>query len=125
VDAHCSTRRIAFTGNPQQEGDGQNMKPSEFLKQAEELRQSEQSLYWEGTFADYLEIVTKNPQVADLAHARVYDMIMAAGVDEPEGRPKQYRFFRSEIFGLDKTLQQIVEEYFAPAADGWMCASAS
>jgi serine protein kinase len=92
------------------------MRPFDFLKQAEELRQSEQSLYWEGTFAEYLEIVTKNPQVADLAHARVYDMIMAAGVDEPEGRPKQYRFFRSEIFGLDKALQQIVDEYFAPAA---------
>jgi len=92
------------------------MRPYDFLKQAEELRQSEQSLYWEGTFAEYLEIVTKNPQVADLAHARVYDMIMAAGVDEPEGRPKQYRFFRSEIFGLDKALQQIVDEYFAPAA---------
>lgn len=94
-----------------------SMKPSDFLKQAEEQRNLESKLAWEGTFADYLDIVAKNPNVADLAHARIYDMIMAAGVeDRGEGKPREYKFFRQEIFGLDRTLQQLVEDYFSPAA---------
>ncbi|HXG23474.1 MAG TPA: protein prkA [Chthonomonadales bacterium] len=94
-----------------------SMKPSDFLKQAEEQRNLESKLAWEGTFADYLDIVAKNPNVADLAHARIYDMIMAAGVeDQGEGKPREYKFFRQEIFGLDRTLQQLVEDYFSPAA---------
>jgi serine protein kinase len=94
-----------------------SMKPSDFLKQAEEQRNLESKLAWEGTFADYLDIVAKNPNVADLAHARIYDMIIAAGVeDRGEGKPREYKFFRQEIFGLDRTLQQLVEDYFSPAA---------
>lgn len=94
-----------------------SMKPTDFLKQAEEQRALEKKLAWEGTFADYLEIVEKNPSVADLAHARMYDMIMSAGVEGGEdGKPRQYRFFAQDIFGLDRTLQQLVEEYLSPAA---------
>jgi serine protein kinase len=94
-----------------------SMKPSDFLKQAEEQRNLESKLAWEGTFADYLDIVAQNPNVADLAHARIYDMIIAAGVeDRGEGKPREYKFFRQEIFGLDRTLQQLVEDYFSPAA---------
>lgn len=71
---------------------------------------------WKGTFADYLAIVEKNPRVADLAHARIYNMLRAAGYDEEEGRPTRYHFFADDLFGLDHSLQLIVEEYFAPAA---------
>jgi serine protein kinase len=94
-----------------------SMKPSDFLRQAEEQRALEQKLSWEGTFADYLDIVHKNPNVADLAHARIYDMVMTAGVEDPgDAGPHEYKFFRQEIFGLDRTLQQLVEEYFSPAS---------
>jgi serine protein kinase len=94
-----------------------SIKPSDFLKQAEEQRALEVKLSWEGTFSEYLDLVAANPNVADLAHARVYDMIMRAGVDDPgDGRPKDYKFFRAELFGLDRTLQQLVEEYFSPAS---------
>src|SRR2546421_4791809 len=94
-----------------------SMKPSDFLKQAEEQRALDQKLSWEGTFEDYLELVSTNANVSDLAHARVYDMIMHAGVEDPgDGRPREYKFFRQEIFGLDRTLQQLVEEYLNPAS---------
>ena len=93
------------------------MSASDFLRQIEEQRRLEKQVAWEGTFRDYLEIVQKNPKVANLAHARIYDMILSAGVDERgEGQPREYRFFTSELFGLERTLQQMVEEYFAPAA---------
>ena len=89
----------------------------DILKQAEEHRQLGDKLRWEGTFKDYLDIVAKNPRVSDLAHARMFDMIVAAGVDDPgEGQPKTYKFFEGELFGMERTIQHLVEEYFAPAA---------
>ena len=89
----------------------------DILKQAEEQRAQTDKLHWEGTFKDYLDVVSKNPKVADLAHARMYDMIAAAGIqDNGEGKPKTYKFFEGELFGMERTLAHLVEEYFAPAA---------
>ncbi len=89
----------------------------DILKQAEEQRLTANKLQWEGTFKEYLDIVAKNPRVSDLSHARMFDMIVAAGVDEGgEGMPKSYKFFEGELFGMEKTIQHLVEEYFAPAA---------
>jgi serine protein kinase len=94
-----------------------SIKPSDFLKQAEEQRSVEQKLVWDGTFSDYLDLIARNPNVADLAHARMYDMIIQAGVEDTgEGTPRDFNFFRQEIFGLERTLQQLVEEYLSPAS---------
>ncbi len=92
------------------------IKTSDFLKQVDEQRSQERALAWEGTFAEYLDILAKNGQVADLAHARLYNMIMAAGVDDtPEGGRK-YKFFLEDLYGVERTLQQLVEEYLNPAS---------
>ena len=89
----------------------------DILKQAEEHRLTADKLHWEGTFKDYLDIVSKNPRVSDLAHARMFDMIVSAGVeDNGEGQLKTYTFFEGELFGMERTIQHLVEEYFAPAA---------
>ena len=53
----------------------------DLIKKLEEFRTQERALNWEGTFADYFEIVKSNSRVAQLAHARIFDMIMSAGVD--------------------------------------------
>lgn len=88
----------------------------DILKAAEEVRQQADKLRWEGSFAQYLDLIKENPKVADLSHARVYDMVVAGGIeDSPDGR-RSYKFFEGEIFGLERTLTQLVEEYFAPAA---------
>jgi len=88
----------------------------DILKAAEEQRKQADKLRWESTFADYLEIVRKTPKVTDLAHARLYDMIMSAGIDEDPDGTRTYHFFENEIFGLERTLTHLVEEYFAPAS---------
>mgnify|MGYP001279743485 CR=1 FL=1 len=80
-----------------------------------EHRDKEKELVWEGTFADYIEIVREQPQVARTAHARIYDMIVWHGVEEVNGQ-KKYKFFEDEIFGLDRTIERLVEEYFHSAA---------
>lgn len=87
----------------------------EFLKRLEEHRSLEKQLAWEGSFLDYLDIIKKNPHVSQLSHSRIYEMIKSAGVEEVEGG-KRYKFFSKEIFGLEKTLENLVEEYFHPSA---------
>lgn len=85
------------------------------LSKLEEYRRQERKNTWEGTFANYLEMVKEKPHVTQLAHARIYNMIKSHGVEEVNG-VKKYKFFEREIFGLDKTLQRLVEEYFHSSA---------
>lgn len=92
------------------------METGDFLKQIEEQRSQEIQLAWKGSFKDYLDIVSKNPHVADLAHARVYNMLRGAGFESRDGEFTEYRFFQDELFGLERSISMIVDEYFAPAA---------
>ncbi|WP_418790056.1 PrkA family serine protein kinase [Phosphitispora sp. TUW77] len=87
----------------------------EILKELADYRKQQEVLQWEGTFAQYLDMVVKNPQIAQLSHARVYQMIKDHGINKENERLK-YHFFDKEIFGLDKTIERLVEEYFHPAA---------
>ncbi len=75
----------------------------------------EKQFTWAGTFADYLELVKQNPTIANTAHARVYDMIATAGIEEVAGR-KVYHFFDGEMYGVDLALERLVEEYFHSSA---------
>ena len=75
----------------------------------------EKRLAWEGTFAEYLRMVTEDPSVSRLAHALTYDAIMSEGVEiSPDGEPV-YGLFEDEIFGLETHLDRIVQ-YFAASA---------
>ncbi|HUY76689.1 MAG TPA: LAGLIDADG family homing endonuclease [Ktedonobacterales bacterium] len=87
----------------------------DLVKRLEEYRDRERALTWEGTFAEYYEIATRQPSVTQLSHARIYDMITAAGSDSTHLGEPNYNFFAEEIFGIEKPLQQIVE-YFHSAA---------
>ncbi|WP_416723715.1 serine/threonine protein kinase PrkA [Bacillus stercoris] len=87
----------------------------DILKKIEQYREEEQRLKWEGTFSDYLEIIKENPMVAQSAHSRVFNMIKDSGIEEIDGR-KKYSFFDRELFGLEESLERLVEEYFHPAA---------
>ncbi|MGE7696420.1 PrkA family serine protein kinase [Lysinibacillus sp. NPDC094177] len=85
------------------------------LDKVKSYREEENRLKWEGTFADYLNIIKERPEVAQTAHSRVYNMIKSAGVEERDGQ-KMYEFFGQEIFGLETAIERLVEEYFHPAA---------
>ena len=87
----------------------------DILNMAKSYREEEYRLKWEGTFAEYLEIIKDRPEVAQSAHSRVYNMIKSAGVKGKSGQ-KMYQFFGKEIFGLETALERLVEEYFHPAA---------
>ena len=87
----------------------------DILEKVKSHREEEKRLKWEGSFADYLEIVKERPEVAQTAHSRVYNMIKSSGLTERDGK-KMYHFFGEEIFGLEEAIEKLVEEYFHPAA---------
>lgn len=87
----------------------------DILNKVRNYREEENQLKWEGTFKEFLAIVKERPEVAQTAHARVYSMIKNAGVTELENK-KEFNFFGNEIFGVEESLERLVEEYFHPAA---------
>jgi serine protein kinase len=87
----------------------------DILKKIESFREEEEKLRWEGSFADYLLLLKEKPWVAQSAHSRVYNMIRDAGIEEVKGT-KHYNFFSNQLFGLEESLERLVEEYFHPAA---------
>src|SRR5256714_3173092 len=100
-----------------QEQDGSNK--FDITARLEELRQEQAALAWEGSFRDYFELVTQNPRLAELSHARINDMIHARGVEKlNEGTRDEvarYNFFSGELFGIEEPIARIVE-YFKSAA---------
>ncbi len=87
----------------------------DIFKRITEYRAESEKLSWTGTFRDYIDLLRLDPSPAMTAHARVYEMIVSHGVEESGGY-KQYKFFEQEIFGLDRTMERLVEEYFHSAA---------
>ncbi|HET6882296.1 MAG TPA: serine protein kinase [Pirellulales bacterium] len=83
---------------------------------------------WEGSFAEYLDVVKNDPKVTRNAFERVYDMIMSYGVESyDKGREKRshYRFFddpdhggQDAVFGLEETIASLVNA-FKSAAKGY------
>lgn len=69
------------------------------------------------SFAAYLELVARDPRVADLSHARIDRIVRTAGVTSgADGQPNRYAFWESELYGLERVFHQLMEDYFAPAA---------
>jgi len=99
-----------------EEQDGKKFNISERL---EGHRREREALKWECTFRDYFELVSQNPKLAELSHARINDMIHAAGVEKlNEGTRDEltrYKFFAEELFGIEEPIAKIVE-YFKSAA---------
>lgn len=87
----------------------------DILRKLEHFREEESKLKWEGTFAEYLNILRERKEVAQTAHSRVYEMIKSHGETKENGYSK-FRFFENEIYGLEDTIERLVNEYFHPAA---------
>ncbi|MDQ2886815.1 MAG: protein prkA [Chloroflexota bacterium] len=87
----------------------------DLVKRLEEYRDRERELMWEGTFAQYFELASKDQAVSRLSHERIFHMIMDAGTETSRSGEPYYNFFSQEIFGIEKPLQQIVD-YFHSAA---------
>lgn len=103
----------------------------DFSKIIADDREARISEEWSGTFLDYLEKVKQDSSIPKLAHQRVYDTIMGAGITEvsAHGNPKLkriyhngsvkiYNFFADEFFGVEPTINQIMNYFRASALKG-------
>ena len=82
-------------------------------------------LHWQGTFADYLKLVEKDPKICRTAYQRLFDMIRSYGVKEYFDSKKKitkYLFFndpidngKDAIYGLDLPLMKMVNVFEAAA----------
>ena len=81
-------------------------------------RRDRDKLAWQGTFRDYFELALQNPGISKLSHARICDMIIAAGLEKDnEGSRNEvvrYKFFADDLFGIEYPISKIVE-YFKSA----------
>src|SRR6476660_2956694 len=86
------------------------------------------NFHWEGSFADYLDLVKKNPTVCRNAFQRMYDMVLTWGTSsyvEYKKNIVRYKFFddpidngKDAVFGLDVQLVKLVH-FFKSAAYGY------
>jgi serine protein kinase len=87
--------------------------------------ESYRELTWEGSFQEYVDIVSANPKVCRSAFQRVYDMILSYGTEEYTEYKKRivhYKFFddpiddgRDAVYGLDIQLMKLVNIFKAAA----------
>ena len=94
-------------------------------------RAARESKQWRGTLLEYLDMVKADPLMTKLAHARIYDMMMAQGTrsihDTDDQRTKRlykdepikvYNFFADEFFGIERTIAQIVRYFHSASLKG-------
>ena len=63
---------------------------------------------WEGTFADYLQLVVEDPSRSRLAHDLVHEAVIAKGVETRPDGVSVYGLFKDDIFGMERALERIV-----------------
>ncbi len=95
------------------------------LIEAHQDRGHYQNLLWEGSFADYLELVRQDPNIARNAYQRLYDLIVSFGTEEYTEYKKtitRYTFFddpfddgKDAVFGIDIHLEKLVRVLRAAA----------
>ncbi|MDQ3812343.1 MAG: serine protein kinase, partial [Armatimonadota bacterium] len=86
------------------------------------------TLTWEGSFAEYLEILRAHPRITQTAFQRIYHMILSYGCEEYTENKEpvtRYTFFsdpfdngRDAVYGLDRALMNLVQ-IFKSAARGY------
>jgi serine protein kinase len=94
-------------------------------------RSNRETENWKGTFVEYLDLMKQNPQLAKLAHARLSDVILNAGVSEiqelgvrsnerifKDESLKVYKFFSDDFFGIEKVIAKIVRYFHSAALKG-------
>ncbi|KAA3614757.1 MAG: serine protein kinase [Calditrichaeota bacterium] len=84
-----------------------------------------EDLNWSGSFEEYLDRVSANPQIARSAYQRIYHMILSYGTEEYTDNKKKiihYNFFddpkhdgKDSIYGLDISLMKLVNIFKSAA----------
>lgn len=103
----------------------------EFRAIIDKDRETREKTSWQGTCLEYLEIVKENPEIAQLSHHRLYEMIRGEGIEEiaveedpklsrlfKNRRLRRFNFFAEEFYGMEDTLQSVVRYFHSAALRG-------
>tara|TARA_B100001123_G_scaffold437566_2_gene570082 strand:- start:23899 stop:25827 length:1929 start_codon:yes stop_codon:yes gene_type:complete len=106
------------------------MAKANFRKLIEKQRSSKKEEKFDGTFLDYLDLVSKNPGVVKLSHKRLCDAIEDHGVsamDTSDPRHhklfdssniKIYEYFQEDFFGMERVIAKIMRFLKSAALKG-------
>jgi serine protein kinase len=97
-----------------------SQKKADFLKLINAQRSEIKKEKFSGTFLNYLELVHKQPAIITTSHQKLYDTIMAYGMERMEAsdprcqkifdddRVKIYRYFEDEFFGMESVIAKVM-----------------
>jgi serine protein kinase len=103
---------------------------NKFLKSVKNHRDGKETEKFKGTLEDYLNLLEVDPNIAVLAHKRLYTQIMSEGMttlDESNdrcnklfnGEPlKTYDYFSGQFFGMEQPLQKVMRFLHSAAMKG-------
>ena len=106
------------------------MTSSKFAELISKQRKEKKIKSFRGTFLEYLHEVEINPQIAELAHRRLYDALTLEGIDilddtDPRCRRlfdgeklKIYNYFKPHFFGMERSLAKIMRFLSSAAMKG-------
>jgi serine protein kinase len=91
---------------------------SDFLRSLVDFTREHRAARWGGTFAEFLRVVfPQDPRgLTRGSHQYMWDMMRNAGIEENNGRVS-CKLFDDELFGIDDTIERILD-YFKAAAAG-------
>ena len=103
---------------------------NKFLRSVKSHRESKKTEKFSGFLEDYLQLLEKDPNIAVLAHKRLYQQILGEGItmlDETSdrchklfnGEPvKVYNYFSGQFFGMEKPLEKVMRFLHSAAMKG-------
>ncbi len=103
---------------------------NKFLKSVKAHRSSKKAEKFQGTLEDYLQLLEKDPEIAVLAHKRLYKQILGEGMvtlDETDERcnklfngesVKVYDYFAGQFFGMERPLEKVMRFLHSAAMRG-------
>ncbi len=91
---------------------------SNFLRSLTAFSKDHRAAHWAGTFSTFLEAIFPNDArgITRSSHEYIWDMIRAEGSEDEEGLFR-CRLFEDELYGIEDTLDRLVD-YFKAASAG-------
>ena len=91
---------------------------SDLLRSLSDFSKQHRAANWAGTFGQFLEAVFPHDAhgIARSSHQYIWDMMRAEGYEDAAGRLR-CQLFEDELFGVDDTIERLVD-YFKAAAAG-------
>lgn len=96
------------------------MSKEKFLDLIKQQRAKKKKEKFKGTFLEYLDVVSKNPDIVKMSHKRLYDAIASQGITKMKNSdPRKnsifenetvriYDYFKEEFFGNERVIEKVM-----------------